>query len=204
MTSLIHTLPNAAAEIDAEHAKAIQNAAQAVEHAKRAGELLLQVKAALPHGDFLPWIEENVSVSARQAQRYMAAAVGKLFPIRHTALLKNDTVSHLGWLPKNGELAKATLATCDAEWLFVQEVVHAPGCFYIAYCGIASIDWTKRGIPSDYVEEIILDWLPGRYTRKQTISEFAWEYFDGKDWLRDNIVKPFNEMNHADSIGGRE
>ena len=48
-----------AAEINREHNLAVGFAAKAVEHARRAGELLLQVKASLPHGAFLPWVEAN-------------------------------------------------------------------------------------------------------------------------------------------------
>ncbi len=80
-------------EINAEHEAALRLAGDAIEHAKRAGELLLAVKGTLPHGEFGAWLTENVVVSARQAQRYMGAALGKPLPIRMIA--KNDTVSHL-------------------------------------------------------------------------------------------------------------
>ena len=46
-------------------------------HAIKAGKLLLQAKAQLPHGQFLPWLESNCWGSARQAQRYMRAAKSK-------------------------------------------------------------------------------------------------------------------------------
>ena len=93
-----------AVEIRKEHAAAIQHADKAVEHAKRAGELLLQAKGELPHGGFLPWIDEHLDVSRRQAQRYMRAAQGKPMTARQ---IKNDTVSHLpdndgsNWLPED-------------------------------------------------------------------------------------------------------
>ena len=87
-------------EINAEHAEAVKHADLAIEHARRAGALLLEVKATLDHGAFLPWIDENVNVSRRQAQRYMRAAQGKPTTAR---AIKNDTVSHFAdganWLP---------------------------------------------------------------------------------------------------------
>lgn len=186
------TLLDAAAEINVEHAKAVTHAGQAVEHAKRAGELLLHVKASLPHGKFLPWVAEHLSVSARQSQRYMSIAAGKPLPVRHVALLKNDTVSHLGWLPEDGEVAKTHLS--NAEWLVVQEVGHSPGYFYAAFVSTGAADWLRRGIRVDYVERIIFDWLPGRYTRDKSISDFEWKYSVAKDWFRDSLIPMLNEM----------
>lgn len=80
-----------AAEINRWHALASEHAEKAIEHARRAGALLLQVKGKLLHGEFLPWVLANVHVTPRQAQRYMAAAAGKPLPVR---AIKNDTLSH--------------------------------------------------------------------------------------------------------------
>jgi len=81
-------------EINSEHTLAQQTADKAIEHGKRVGVLLMQVKESLPHGDFLPWLIENVDVSERQAQRYMRNAKGLPAPIRTTG--KTDTtVSYL-------------------------------------------------------------------------------------------------------------
>ena len=79
---------NAASQINELHALAQSHAEEAIDSACRAGELLLQVKAELAHGEFLTWLELNCSVSARQAQRYMRAAQGKPLPIR---AIKCDT-----------------------------------------------------------------------------------------------------------------
>jgi hypothetical protein len=70
-----------AGEINAAHAQAIQHADTAISFARQAGELLLKVKASLAHGEFLPWVASNCTVSPRQAQRYMAAAQGKRTPL---------------------------------------------------------------------------------------------------------------------------
>ena len=74
--------------------QAISKANEAMHHAIEAGKLLLEVKASLPHGQFGAWLESNVRVSPRQAQRYMAAAEGKPVPVRLLSS-KYDTVSHL-------------------------------------------------------------------------------------------------------------
>jgi hypothetical protein len=51
--------------------RAVQDA---VGHAKRTGELLLQAKGLVAHGQWLPWLEANCRVEVRQAQRYMRLA----------------------------------------------------------------------------------------------------------------------------------
>ena len=85
-----------AADINAAHIEAMRHADSAMEHAKRAGALLLKVKQKLTHGLFGEWLDKNSAVSARQAQRYMQAAQGKPLPVRTIAApVKYDTVSHL-------------------------------------------------------------------------------------------------------------
>jgi hypothetical protein len=76
--------------INAEHEAACVKARQALEHAHRAGELLLQAKASVGHGSFLGWIAEHCTFSPRQAQRYMLL-VERWPAIRE----KYDTASHL-------------------------------------------------------------------------------------------------------------
>lgn len=66
---------------------------QAVDHARHAGALLLQVKDQLKYGEWLPWLAANVEVTARQAQRYMNAAQGK--PVTVRAIANATSVSHL-------------------------------------------------------------------------------------------------------------
>ena len=86
MTAL--ALPDLAQAIDREHQAAHQAARTALEHALECGRLLIQAKAAVPHGEWLPWLEANTSVSARQSQRYMRLA--------HAAIEgKYDATSHL-------------------------------------------------------------------------------------------------------------
>ena len=81
-------------EINRLNSLAIENAINALEYAKEAGMLLLEVKSELKHGEFLNWINDNLNVSPRQAQRYMDVAKGKPIPIR-SLTSKYDTVSHL-------------------------------------------------------------------------------------------------------------
>jgi hypothetical protein len=81
-----------AKEINRLHKLAFEHATSAVQYATDVGQLLLQIKSKLPHGEFTPWIEANIMVSPRQAQRYMAVAQGKKVSIRELAQ-KSDIVS---------------------------------------------------------------------------------------------------------------
>ena len=74
------------------------------------GELLLKVKAGLPHGQWTDWVERNLTVSLRQSQRYIAVAQGKVVPVRQLAG-KSDTVS---LLPAN---QKPNLIRCQGAWV---------------------------------------------------------------------------------------
>lgn len=86
--SAITALTDLAAEINQAHQLAEQSARMAIDHARRAGELLIQAKAAVPHGQWLPWLSENVTVGVRQAQRYMRLA-------QHPELANATSESHL-------------------------------------------------------------------------------------------------------------
>lgn len=78
----MNTLTTTATEINHLHQQAHASAESAVESARAAGKLLLEAKASMKHGEFRPWVEANLSVSLRQAQRYMAAALGKSSDVR--------------------------------------------------------------------------------------------------------------------------
>ena len=80
-----------ALEINAEHERAYGKAREALEHARRAGDLLIQAKAEMPHGDFGPWLTSNCRFSDRTARAHMRLA-------RHWEQLqaKTATVADLG------------------------------------------------------------------------------------------------------------
>jgi hypothetical protein len=70
-------LGDLAARINAEHAAAVLHAGTAITHALNVGEMLLQAKEACAHGQWLPWLRQNVSFSDRTAQGYMRLASRK-------------------------------------------------------------------------------------------------------------------------------
>ena len=67
-------LPKLADEINAEHAAAEESARDAVSRAYRAGKLLVKAKQRVGHGNWLGWIDENLTLSKRTAQAYMRVA----------------------------------------------------------------------------------------------------------------------------------
>jgi hypothetical protein len=71
-------LPDLAELINAAHDQAHQAARTAIEYAIECGRLLLEAKANVGHGGWLPWVEANTKVSARQSQRYMRLAAAAI------------------------------------------------------------------------------------------------------------------------------
>lgn len=67
-TMAILTLPEA---INDAHQRVRENGRSMLQFAKQAGELLLQAKAQVKHGEFKAWIAENCHCSYRQAAKYM-------------------------------------------------------------------------------------------------------------------------------------
>ena len=79
--SKTEVLPNNAAladlagRINTEHEACHASMRKGLEHALKAGALLLEAKAGLPHGEWLPWLGENCSdIGERTAQNYMRLA----------------------------------------------------------------------------------------------------------------------------------
>ncbi len=82
-------LGDVAGQLNAEHEHFEAALECDLQHAKAAGDLPVQAKALLPHGQWLAWLRENCPCTARTAQRYMLIAE------RWGELVKNDTVPHL-------------------------------------------------------------------------------------------------------------
>ncbi len=87
------TLVSIAQEINEEHEAASRAVRSALEHARRAGELLLEAKAQRAHGEWLPWLAEHCpAVSPRVAQMY--TRIASSWP-ELEARAKTKHVSHL-------------------------------------------------------------------------------------------------------------
>jgi Protein of unknown function (DUF3102) len=64
-------LETLAARIQQEHEATVAAIKSGVKHAIAAGKLLLEAKAQLKHGRWLPWLKDHCKVPARTAQLYM-------------------------------------------------------------------------------------------------------------------------------------
>lgn len=69
-----NSLADLAARITAEHTAVSTALSDSVRHAVAAGEMLIEAKTQVPHGQWLPWLRENCTISERTAQLYMRCA----------------------------------------------------------------------------------------------------------------------------------
>lgn len=68
------TLFDLATIANREHALAFEAGVSMIEHAICAGEALIQAKAQVKHGEWLPWLSDNFRASEDTAERYMKVA----------------------------------------------------------------------------------------------------------------------------------
>jgi hypothetical protein len=76
------------ARINEAHVRAIEHAGQALGHAIACGKMLLEAKAKVPHGQWLPWLRDNITFGERSAQGYMRIA-------NHIPIEKRNAVADL-------------------------------------------------------------------------------------------------------------
>jgi hypothetical protein len=69
-----NSLVDLAARIRAFHEATAEGLRRSVEHAMAAGDLLIEAKAQLKHGQWLPWLRDHCAISERTAQLYMRCA----------------------------------------------------------------------------------------------------------------------------------
>jgi hypothetical protein len=66
-----NSLADLAHRIKVEHTAVADALKDSVRHAIAAGGLLVEAKAQVPHGGWLPWLKDNCEISERTAQLYM-------------------------------------------------------------------------------------------------------------------------------------
>jgi hypothetical protein len=67
-------LAHLGARINEAQRLAIEHAGNAIEQAIACGQMLLEAKARVPHGKWLPWLRDNITFGERSAQGYMRVA----------------------------------------------------------------------------------------------------------------------------------
>lgn len=174
------------------------HANQAIDYARQAGELLLKIRRNLPHGQWTVWVQANVKVSLRQAQRYLAIAEGKAVPVRGLTG-KNDTVSLLdmphpadfepSWKPTKGRWHVA-LWNGGAYWVVpdLNTIGFHVSHFYVADRTVPESEWetlydgTQGPVRADRV-----DWFL-KYFGLPCAGEVKW-----KAYKRPGQARPFGE-----------
>lgn len=163
---------NLASDINRACEQANDKADEAIGFAKLAGTLLLEAKTALPHGDWLPWLEANIWVTPRQAQRYMQVAQGRPLPIRAVPRVsifkpfedaptpKTTPVSHLEvdaprLFPGGPDAAEFVpeAGYCTTIYAVEPSLKH-PGYFFVSKMDAATdmVDYTRRPVSAGWVE----------------------------------------------------
>lgn len=83
-------LPVLAAGINMEHQECLTAMRQSLAHALAAGDMLVEAKSLVPHGEWLPWLADNCAIPKRTAQLYMRLAKHREF-----IQTKSADVAHL-------------------------------------------------------------------------------------------------------------
>jgi Protein of unknown function (DUF3102) len=70
----VHTLPALIDQINEAHEQCRQAYQSSLAHARRCGELLIEAKSQVQHGEWLTWLSVNCTVAERTARAYMQVA----------------------------------------------------------------------------------------------------------------------------------
>lgn len=199
-------LATTATKINRHHALATKKADEAIQHAREAGRLLLEVKVALGHGQFGAWCRENVRVSQRTCERYMAAC-RKTTEQLHAPAPNSDKLTkspaptspeipeHLAgifspnWRPTVGQWHFAVTDEHGTVWVVPD--ASDPGLFHLSRHyekGSESLyDGTRKPIEA---------WLVEDYLRLQYGIEDAW-LLPWRSKQKPGLSRPFGEPGHA-------
>lgn len=94
-------------QLNAEHRACLAAANDALQHAMRCGDLLIEAKAGVPHGEWQRWLADNFDGSTRSAQVYMRLAGNReVLESKNadSALLSIDGAMRLLASPSNNRL----------------------------------------------------------------------------------------------------
>ena len=120
-----NSLADLAARILTEHRAVSTALKESVRHAIAAGELLIEAKNQVPHGGWLPWLQEHCTMSERTAQLYMRVAKNRTEienQIRNDVadLSLNETAA---MLMLSSDVRKLLAFARDCENLFGEELI---------------------------------------------------------------------------------
>jgi ParB family chromosome partitioning protein len=166
----IPELADLAARINAEHEQAKGAAINAVAHGIAAGELLLEAKAKVEHGQWLPWIESNCAFSQRTAQAYarLAKHAPKLLDqMRSSAADFSIRDAMKALTPPSGAV---TASSGDSEWYTPPKYIES------ARAAMGGIDLDPASC--DFAQEAV--GASSYYTKSDNGLQKPWH---GRVWL---------------------
>lgn len=157
--------------INAEHEQAYEKARDALHHARRAGELLLEAKQQVGHGGWGAWRQANCTFSERSAQGYMrlaanwdtlpksATGVADL-PLREAlAMLSPQQEGFVdAWLPPVGpDWEFITRPWNDDRYLLISPSKQYEDCYWLDRGNLrtSEVDSTKRPLTRDGLPTIL-------------------------------------------------
>jgi hypothetical protein len=163
---------------------------RSVERAFDAGELLIEAKRQLQHGQWLPWLRDHVEISERTAQRYM-----RLTGNREIIEANATTLSDLSF---NGALALLTTSTSAAEKT-VMAVESSESIQDKAEAARRQVLFDAIGREGKTIMALKKKCLPAGWVRKPC-PEID-EIFNG---LMETIAEAGDEYDHAVECGNHE
>jgi len=159
-------LKDISVEINTEHEIVVNACKSAVEHAIKAGELLVKAKSMVNHGQWITWLKDNFSFSERTAQAYMRLAreypkLEASNPQRVTDLSMREALNLLSKPNKSDSLSllrldnACTLSTNlrDGRLIFI-----SPSALHEGYYFVEAIDtdvWLAEGLRKPIKEEYV-------------------------------------------------
>lgn len=128
MNQELVSLDRLAIRINEQQARIEQAWGMTLELAKEAGEMLIEAKRVVGHGNWLPWIEASCHVSASMAEKYMKVAKGwDALTAGNPEHVPNLSIRDAVKLLAKPRQPKAELPpTIDAEFTEVAEAPLAP------------------------------------------------------------------------------
>ena len=199
----IDTPINVAAEINRLHNGIVGALRNTVTDAIEIGRLLTEHKASLEHGEWMPWLEANVSFDDRTARRYAS-----LFENRD----KLDTVSNLNDAyrllskprgPKpvldSPKLVPSTPTAAPSEAPIIEveaEIVSEKQAPLPLHPGDAPIDWSEQSpmVIVKCIQGLLNTAVKDAIARKQPDAEIVIEVPAQYDWSDDHNDESFDKF----------
>jgi hypothetical protein len=122
-----NSLADLGVRINEAHTRALENAGKAIGYAIACGKMLLEAKDKVPHGQWLPWLRNNIKFSERSAQGYMRIAQRLPNPQRVADLPLRRVLGELRTPLRAGHEARDTTMGADLEaWIEQNRAARKP------------------------------------------------------------------------------